>query len=297
MVSTAPPSFSVAASVAPIKMWSNSYGNMYLRVQNSFLDFYTDETKEREAKGKAIYRSRSADGAIDKSNRGGDAVNSMSDSTRSCSNSESNDEERDSVESVQAQAQDLPRDLMQRRVMPSARAPEAEIPALQTTTSEIFADMAPPSTAWAESPQNHAASSRSQGFKRNLQKLRGPPGSVVTTVMIRGIPCSLSKTCMMKILDDAGFLGKYDFFYLPNPGSANGNLGYAFVNFIHPMYATVCKASLHGVSLDPVRSAKVCTVNPADIQGLNNLRKHFRRTAVSRSGHGPVFLKAALGQM
>jgi hypothetical protein len=54
--------------------------------------------------------------------------------------------------------------------------------------------------------------------------------------------------------------------------------------------ASLCSAVLDGVALDPQRSAKVLTITPADIQGLDNLRKHFRRTAVSRSTRGPMFI-------
>lgn len=135
------------------------------------------------------------------------------------------------------------------------------------------------------------------------QASSGSNDADVTTIMIRGIPCSLTTNCLMEILDRAGLAGVYDFFYLPpskipdsnDTSKPKGNLGYAFVNFVHPTYVTVCKEGLHGVKLDPVRSNKVCTISAADIQGIRNLRKHFRKTLVSKTGYGPIFLKTQQG--
>merc|ERR1719379_2790882 len=110
-------------------------------------------------------------------------------------------------------------------------------------------------------------------------------------MMVRGIPCSFSQDLMMSIIDNAGLTSKYNFFYLPRAGNNGSNLGYAFINFIDHESAEKMSAHFNGVPLDPSRSMKVCTISPADIQGLANLRKHFRRTAVSRGCRGPVFLK------
>jgi hypothetical protein len=127
--------------------------------------------------------------------------------------------------------------------------------------------------------------------KQDLRELNTEPVEEVTTLMIRGIPCSFSQDTLMKLIDNAGLKGKYDFFYLPRAGNNGSNLGYAFINFTTPECAEHCTCTFNGVPLDPSRSMKICTISPADIQGLANLRKHFRRTAVSRGSRGPVFLK------
>merc|ERR1719321_915775 len=127
--------------------------------------------------------------------------------------------------------------------------------------------------------------------KQDLKELNTEPVDEVTTLMIRGIPCSFSQDTLMKLIDNVGLKGKYDFFYLPRAGNHGSNLGYAFVNFIDAQCAEHFVATFNGVPLDPARSMKICTVSPGDIQGLGNLRKHFRRTAVSRGSRGPVFLK------
>lgn len=113
----------------------------------------------------------------------------------------------------------------------------------------------------------------------------------VTTVMIKGIPCKYSQNRMIQLLDKMGFEGKYDFMYLPHVGKSSSNLGYAFVNFVEAESVPLCTTALDGLQLDPERSVKTCRVIPADIQGLDNLKKHFKRTAVSRSTHGPRFLQ------
>jgi len=127
--------------------------------------------------------------------------------------------------------------------------------------------------------------------KQDLKELNTEPVEEITTLMIRGIPCSFSQDTLMKLIDNAGLKGKYDFFYLPRAGNNGSNLGYAFVNFVDNACAEHYMTTFNGVPLDPSRSLKVCTIAPGDIQGLANLRKHFRRTAVSRGSRGPVFLK------
>merc|ERR1719262_1500642 len=127
--------------------------------------------------------------------------------------------------------------------------------------------------------------------KIDLREANTEPVTEITTLMIRGIPCSFSQDTLMKLIDSVDLKGKYDFFYLPRAGNNGSNLGYAFINFVCQVGAEHCMATFNGVPLDPSRSMKICTISPGDIQGLVNLRKHFRRTAVSRGSRGPVFLK------
>merc|ERR1719161_3049353 len=121
--------------------------------------------------------------------------------------------------------------------------------------------------------------------KHDLKKLsKAAPNATdeITTLMIRGIPCSFSQEALISLIDGAGLEGKYNFFYLPRDGKRNANLGYAFINFVDERSAELCTATFQGVPLSPARSQKTCTISPADIQGLPALWKHFRRTAVCR---------------
>lgn len=137
---------------------------------------------------------------------------------------------------------------------------------------------------------------RLPAMKQDLKRFNNTAGGSkdATTLMFRGIPCSFSQERLMKIIDNAGLKGKYDFFYLPRAdsrGNDRSNLGYAFLNFVDSKSAQLCIETFSGVSLDPARSMKTCTISPGDIQGLSNLRRHFHCTAVSRGPHRPLFLK------
>merc|ERR1719161_1384820 len=105
--------------------------------------------------------------------------------------------------------------------------------------------------------------------KHDLKKLsKAAPNATdeITTLMIRGIPCSFSQEALLSLIDGAGLKGKYNFFYLPHDGNRNSNLGYAFVNFVEPQSAEICTAAFQGIPLAPGRSQKTCTVSAADIQ-------------------------------
>lgn len=110
-----------------------------------------------------------------------------------------------------------------------------------------------------------------------------------TTLMMRGIPCGLTTENLIDIVDNAGFKGRYNFFYLPSDAKKKANLGYCFINFIDAHSAEQCTAAFKGVRLAPLRSAKSCSVAPASIQGLARLSEHFKYTTMSRGASGPLF--------
>jgi len=138
----------------------------------------------------------------------------------------------------------------------------------------------------------------SLGKKKRRGKSKGGlvPNEGPTTLMIRGIPCSIRQEELLTLMDNAGLKGKYDFFYLPidknkSIGNKIVNLGYAFVNFVNHQNAEHCTTTFTGVPLAPNRSLKKCAVSPADIQGIPGLRKLFQGTAMRHDARGPMFLK------
>merc|ERR1719407_428270 len=75
--------------------------------------------------------------------------------------------------------------------------------------------------------------------KQDLKKLSPPPEdySGITTLMIRGIPCSFTQEDLLTLVDSAGLKGKYNFFYMPRGGTTGSNLGYVFINFTETIHA------------------------------------------------------------
>lgn len=52
-----------------------------------------------------------------------------------------------------------------------------------------------------------------------------------TTLMVRNLPAELTQPAFVKQFSDAGYGGLFDFVYMPMNLRANGNFGYAFINF------------------------------------------------------------------
>lgn len=138
---------------------------------------------------------------------------------------------------------------------------------------------------------SHGRPAKNKQLKNLNNKFAALPVEEVTTLMIRGIPCSFTQESLLALIDEAGLKGKYNFFYLPRDRNRSSNLGYAFINFCDQQSAELCTATFEGVPLSPDRSKKSLMISPADIQGLPSLRKHYNGTAVSRGSHGPMFFK------
>mmetsp|Transcript_120559 Transcript_120559/g.257454 ORF Transcript_120559/g.257454 Transcript_120559/m.257454 type:complete len:327 (+) Transcript_120559:109-1089(+) len=116
----------------------------------------------------------------------------------------------------------------------------------------------------------------------------GPP----TTLMIRNIPNAYSQQDLIAELEDLGFAGTFDFFYMPidhgrhrhhGTRRSASNVGYAFVNFLEPTMAEKCIAMLQDRHFQ--RNGKVfnktAVVSVAHIQGLEANRAHYEHAAVN----------------
>lgn len=308
--------FSAAAAVAPIKLWNansdGNVGNMYLETKNSFLEFYDDDRKA--VKRIACARSASADSHL----TCGRSISSVSTTvthtatpTNRSSSPSNHSQDLESVGSSDHPRAASPGRNLHIRNQHEASSPTGSDksqsgypPVLQmipimmpsmVSAYETEQETPPPTPnnpVPCQSPTNRLAAKKKDLKKFNPEQV---PEDQVTTLMFRGIPCSFSQESLMKVIDSAELKGKYNFFYLPRAGNNGSNLGYAFINFVDNESAEKCTAHFNGVPLDPARSMKTCTISPGDIQGLANLRKHFRRTAVSRGCRGPVFLKTMSG--
>merc|ERR1719401_629351 len=68
----------------------------------------------------------------------------------------------------------------------------------------------------------------------NLEANAGECAAPVTTMMLRNIPNKYTQNTLLQEINDFGFLGSYDFFYLPMDVHNRSNVGYAFINFEKP---------------------------------------------------------------
>jgi hypothetical protein len=95
-----------------------------------------------------------------------------------------------------------------------------------------------------------------------------------TTVMIRNIPIKYTD----KILNDdlIEFKGKYNCLYMPYDYEKNGNKGYAFINFVNPLHILYFYEKFNGRKWDQFESNKICELNCAHFQGINEIQKHAK---------------------
>jgi hypothetical protein len=107
-----------------------------------------------------------------------------------------------------------------------------------------------------------------------------------TTVMIRNIPNEYSQDELIAEVSDAmGSSVFFDFFYLPWDTQNDGNVGYAFVNFLDSAAAQKAVRIFSNYHFRLHDSRKVGKVLPAHIQGLENNLRHLQDRAVVLGNH------------
>lgn len=123
-------------------------------------------------------------------------------------------------------------------------------------------------------PRNH---NLEEEFKKSNQN--EPP----TTLMIRNIPNRYTQRELMVELEDLGFVGTFNFLYLPVDKGTMANVGYAFVNFVESIWAEKCMMAFQGYNFRRHRrhSRKVAAVSVAHIQGLEANLAHYAGAAVN----------------
>jgi len=109
-------------------------------------------------------------------------------------------------------------------------------------------------------------------------------GTAITTLMFRNIPNRCSQNELIGELERVGLAGCFDFVYVPLDLGTMSNVGYAFVNFIHPAFAACCMEVLprHQFSRQ-WRGGKPVAVSPAHMQGFEANLRHYEKSAVNTS--------------
>lgn len=127
-----------------------------------------------------------------------------------------------------------------------------------------------------------------------------PPGMAipqtwqdVTTVMMRNLPNKYTQRMLLSEINQAGFLGSFDFLYLPIDPETTANRGYAFLNFLDPSFAWMFKTAYDGRKMSRFKSTKVVSVMPATLQGFDANYAHYSQARVNRGDPAarPLFLR------
>ena len=95
-----------------------------------------------------------------------------------------------------------------------------------------------------------------------------------TTIMIRNIPIKYTDEMLDETFKD--FYGKYDCLYMPYDHEKKGNKGYAFINFVNPLHILLFYDKFNGQKWEYFESPKICELNMAHFQGINEIQKHAK---------------------
>mmetsp|Transcript_67360 Transcript_67360/g.146804 ORF Transcript_67360/g.146804 Transcript_67360/m.146804 type:complete len:537 (-) Transcript_67360:362-1972(-) len=87
------------------------------------------------------------------------------------------------------------------------------------------------------------------------------PDGQSTTVMLRNLPNNYTRAMLLELFDCLGFIGLYDFVYVPIDFRSKASLGYAFVNLTSAEVAQRFWNCMSGFSSWVLPSRKVCGVS------------------------------------
>jgi len=103
--------------------------------------------------------------------------------------------------------------------------------------------------------------------KGNTGTSASPSGSHDRTLILRDIPCRVNHEELVRVLEQQGFGGRYDFVHVPASHHPKTNVGYAFVNLVDEADEDAFKLAFDGYRFPNTRSEKVCSVQLARLQG------------------------------
>lgn len=117
---------------------------------------------------------------------------------------------------------------------------------------------------------------RSDGSAGNVA-----PAIEKTTVMLRNVPYNCPRDSVVKMMDEAGFCGLYNFIYLPIDFRSKSGFGYAFINMVSNDAAEKFFVQFNRFSDWPMRSQKVAEVTWSEpSQGLHVHVERYRNSPV-----------------
>lgn len=111
-----------------------------------------------------------------------------------------------------------------------------------------------------------------------------------TTVMLKNIPPAYSRPSLLKLLDEEGFAGLYDFVYMPVDFETSLGFGYSFVNFTTPALAERFREHFEGFGRWCVPSCKTAEVAWSEpVQGLEAHIERYRNSPLMHESVPDLF--------
>lgn len=145
-----------------------------------------------------------------------------------------------------------------------------------------------------EQMSNAVFSTPNAADQRQIRAENPPPEwGNTTTVMMRNLPNKYAQHSLLADINAAGFIGTFDFLYLPIDTETNANKGYAFVNFSEPGFAWMFKQTYEGQRMPRFNSDKVVSVFAATLQGFDSNYAFYANSRVNRGDPAcrPLFLR------
>lgn len=99
-----------------------------------------------------------------------------------------------------------------------------------------------------------------------------------TTLMVRNLPAELSQPALVQKFIEAGYGGLFDFVYMPMNFRANGNFGYAFVNFTSHAVAAQVVAQMQPLETEDTSASGRWTSAWSTCQGLSANVERYRNS-------------------
>lgn len=97
--------------------------------------------------------------------------------------------------------------------------------------------------------------------------------------MIRNIPNKYTQQMLIDLIDES-HADRYDFIYLRMDFKNKCNVGYAFINFLHPSDVLSFAKRMLGHRWPRFNSEKICELSWARIQGKFALMDKFKHSRV-----------------
>jgi hypothetical protein len=112
--------------------------------------------------------------------------------------------------------------------------------------------------------------------------------------MMRNLANKYTQRLLLTEINESGFIGTFDFLYLPIDTDTNANKGYAFINFSESGFAWMFKQAFEGRRMQMFNSDKVVSVSAATLQGFDNNYAHYVNARCNRGDPAcrPLFLRA-----